>query len=177
LSAGAGVAAAGAVSTKAFASPEEDPGLCGRVVEVSPRDMTIEVVETGESLSVVAARDLVVLRDGRTELSAFTVGEKVVVHGSRRAFGRFLATAVDVVYDLIESASVLERDGRILATSEGEVAMDGLTEPRDLGGGDKRVTAEPLPSIGAGDTVNVLARWDPSSGRLLARSIGVRAEA
>lgn len=173
LMAGAGLAVVGVSPAEARAAMSEDPGLCGRVVEVMPDGLRIARIDTGESLRVEGAPGVVVLRDGRGQVTDFLPGEKVVVHGERRSDGVFVATAIDVIYDLAESASVISRNGDVLSTDAGDVVLDALTAPRSYVGGAMDVVAEPVSTIGPGDAINVLARWDPDSGRLLARSIGV----
>jgi len=166
--AGVGV---GVIADAARAS--EEPGVCGRTVSYGSGRLDLVLAEGGERLRVDVPPGAEILRDGPARLRDFDVGERVVVQGASEAAGVMVATAVHVVYDVLD-ATVIERRGNVLRTDVGDVVLDGRSESRGRYMANPPITAEPLDEIGNGDHLSVLARRDPRGNRLLGRLVGVR---
>jgi len=162
------------INPKALVTPVEIQGdvLGGEILSISADNLVLR--PTGSApVSVEVLPSAYIVKEGEVSLSAFEPGEEVDVLG-RRDGNNFTAVGIAPLFR-VKEATIYSRKGRVLKTSDGEIAL--LPGVRTKGGvsGGVRYMAVPIEELKPGDEILAVGILNRQSGRLNAGGVSVRA--
>lgn len=169
---GAGATGAIAVAT---ASGDDGPWHVGEFGDrTGGSAFTLKLSGSGSVVAVTLADDATVLHDSGDGLDAFTRGQEVTVQARHAEDGSLIASRLEVMFRVVDT-TILERDGKILRTSDGDLSLPPSARPEAAEGwAGEHLDATPLNEIGAGDRVFARVTRSARSKALRVFRIGER---
>jgi hypothetical protein len=183
------VGGAGVVAAARGANPVRDPDgddawVCTTLEGVPAADrITVRPVGAAEAFEVTLTPSTRISRDGPAAIGAFSIGETILVLLEDDAAVPRRALSVQTVYYRVDGVQVTGRSKRGLRvgllperatrgkpTSEIAVTPSTAVPDRFLPG-DRQVAGKPLASIGPGDRVFAVGRYDPAQNAFVAVAI------
>lgn len=162
------------INPEALVTPVDIQGdvLGGEILSINADSFLLR--PTGSApVSVEVLPSAHIVKEGEVSLSAFEPGEEVDVLG-RRNGNNFTAVGIAPLFR-VKEATIYSRKGRVLRTSDGEIAL--LPGVRMKGGvsGGVRYIAVPAEELKPGDEILAVGILNRQSGRLNAGGVSVRA--
>jgi hypothetical protein len=158
------------------AKPLQGDILVGSIVSTRKRALVV-IPPVSSPVTVSLTPNARVWREGDTSLSAYSVGEEVVLLGERRG-NRFTAVSVASVFRTIVT-TVYSRTGRRLHTTQGDVVItphtvaQGGTVPSGSSCSGEPFLPTPLNELKAGYEIMVRGRLNKKQ-EMMASAIGAR---